>query len=908
MKKNLVICFLVAMSFSVWQTAKADRIGIEDAQRTAQHFVQSRSAGKLMSPSHNVKMTLAHAEPSKTKMAAIDYYVFNASDGNSFVIVAGDDRAVSVLGFGQGSLDMTDIPCNMQWLLDFYQEQMDYLYEHPGLEVTKPAPSLNASAIEYVPMLTSDWSQGSPYNNLCPEHDGELCVTGCVATAMAQVMYYWRHPQSCPSVVGYRLPWMTLPELAATTFEWNSMLDVYTGQYTASQARAVAKLMRYCGQAVKMDYGVDGSGATVANQLHAMKFMGYNSNATMVNRSSYNASTWTSMMLSDLANGYPILYSGSGTAGGHAFVVDGYDGSIEMFHINWGWASRGNGYFALGAFDVLDYSFNSQQQMLRLIFPNNPKAPETAYDFMVDGIYYKYDNNNSNQAIVTCKDSQFNSYRGEIVIPQQVTYNGREMTVTAVGKNAFRDCKYLTSVSMPATVKVIDDYAFRSATALQDVVFPEQLEVINNQAFTNCISLKTVYLSRPVREIGYRAFENCKGLTRLDIDDLQSWIDLRLDGYYSTPLLYAHHLFIDGVEVKHLVLPDNMTSVADYKFAGFSGMTSLTLPQGLVSIGVSAFEGCSSLTSLEFPASLTTLSNSAFKNCLGLLELTLDSTLQRVGGEAFSGCSGLETVDFRGPVEHIGTDAFLGCTGLQRAKAANMETWLSIGFGNEYANPLALAHRLVADGQEVTSLSIPRSVDKIGNYAFYGFDELTEVVIGNHVTAIGTSAFARCKGLKQVAIGDGVTLIGEKAFSTCGALESLTIGSSVNDIKDRAFIACLSLKEVICRAVVPPVPDNVIWFSNATCSNAVLKVPKASVLSYRKTGEWSRFTHIEGVDMSTGLAGDINEDGEVNIADVNALIDIIMTGKANRGANIDVNGDGEVNIADVNALIEMILH
>lgn len=896
--------WLILVSLLIPFTLVAARVDADAARAVAREFVASRSQGTTLKAA-NVSMTLSHVELTSWNASLVDYYIFNTTDGKGFVIVSGDDRAEQVLGYGDGNIDMTDIPCGLQWLLDTYKEQLEYLHAHPLAVVETSSQTLKSSGVQYLPLLTSDWSQSEPYYNQCPLYEGVHCVTGCIATAMAQVMYFWRYPQSSPTVRGYRLPWMQLPDLPPTTFEWDDMLDRYTGYYTEAQGEAVAKLMRYCGQACSMDYGVDGSGAYVHTQLAALKLMNYNPGATMVEKKNYSVEDWNSMMLRELESGYPLLYSGSGQAGGHSFVLDGYDGNQGKYHINWGWAAKGNGYFALGAFNVRDYTFNSQQQMLLMVHPATTPEIAQRYDFEVDGIYYKI-GDNDDDAVVSCKDTRYNSYSGNVMVPEHVTWKGRTLAVTAVGKDAFRDCDNLYSVTLPNSVKLIDERAFRSASRMTEVVMPGQLESIGALAFTNCISLERVYLPSSVREIGYHAFLNCTGLNRVDVDNVQSWIDIALEGYYSSPLLYAHRLFAGGQEVKHLVIPNSTVSLPDYKFAGFSGMDAVSFNEELVSIGTSTFEGCSSLSSLDFPESLTTIGLESFKDCTGLQDLVLTESFQHIGQGAFKGCNSVKSVDFKGAVDVIETDAFDGCENLISVMTTDLGSWFDNGFQNEKSNPLSIAHRLYVNGEEITGLVIPDDISSIGDYLFYGFSGMTSLTMGNNVEKIGKSAFAQCKGLTQLTIGEGVTAIGEKAFSTCSNLQSVVIGSNVQSIADKAFIACLNMTDVTCRPLVPPVAANVMWFSNATCSKAVLMVSRDVVAAYKKANEWNRFSEIVGIEIHDDLKGDVNIDGEINIADVNVLVDVIFADNRIKTYH-DVNGDGEVNIADVNAIIDMIL-
>ena len=370
---NYVKSLMLVMFALVAANMTAANVDSRAAQTKAVQFLNSQPGTMFMASPSNVQ--LAYTEVSKFDNSLADYYVFNAKDGSAFVIVAGDDRAEEILGYGDKALDMDRIPCNMKWWLDQYQRQMEYLYANPKLEVIKPSKLLAGQlTLTVSPLLTCNWDQEAPYYNQCPTRNGSYCLTGCVATAMAQVMYYWKYPAEAPALSAYTTSTrhIQVAALPGTTLDWNNMLDTYTSNnYNSTQAAAVATLMRYCGQSCIMDYDISsagGSGAYCEDQLTGMIAFGYNSGATCIDRDNYSASAWNAMMQEDLAAGRPILYAGDDSwAGGHAFVVDGYNGS--KYHVNWGWSGDGNGYFALDAFSVDGYTFSSYQQMLYQIYP-----------------------------------------------------------------------------------------------------------------------------------------------------------------------------------------------------------------------------------------------------------------------------------------------------------------------------------------------------------------------------------------------------------------------------------------------------------------------------------------------------------------------------------------------------------
>ena len=359
--QSLVLSLSVIMSMNV----SAAGVDVVDAHNTALQFLNHRQGSVLSA--HPQELMLVHAEKSKADARLADYYVFNAADGSAFVIVAGDDRAVDVLACGNHAIDMNDVPCNMQWLLSHYKSQMEYLRSHPDVKMR----ATRQNSVVVSPLVSCTWNQRSPFYNQCPTSGTQHCLTGCVATAMAQVMHYWKYPTQAPALDGYtsEINGITVGALPGGIFDWDNMLDVYPTNATTQQKDAVAMLMRYCGQACYMAYGTSGSGAYSDDELEGMKKFGYNGAAVLLDRDEYSADEWSAMIEEQLAAGCPILYGGvdPDKNAGHAFVVDGCGGG--MYHINWGWSGSGDGYFVLDAFTTMNLKYSSDQQMLYQVYP-----------------------------------------------------------------------------------------------------------------------------------------------------------------------------------------------------------------------------------------------------------------------------------------------------------------------------------------------------------------------------------------------------------------------------------------------------------------------------------------------------------------------------------------------------------
>ena len=391
---NYVKSLLLAMMALSVATMTAAGVDSRAAQAKAIQFMNSLSGTRMMASGANVKLT--HAEPSAVSAKANDYYVFNY-DGGGYVIVSGDDRAEEILGYGSGYMDVDNLPENVAWWLGQYKQQMEWLIANPDaqVETTTQFMSTMRTATTVPMLMSSTWDQEEPYYNQCPKYNGEYCMTGCVATAMAQVMYYWKYPTSSSSISGYGGGYwggMSVPALPATTFNYNLMLLSYChwdwdnsvlvqDTYTDEQAQEVAKLGRYCGQAVEMNYSPDGSGAYTSDQLAAMKQFGYSQSAQYVQKSgwyssSYTTAQWEAMIRTELDAGRPILYAANDpSAGGHAFICDGYN-SDNKYHFNFGWYGTCDGWYVSTALNMIhrdgeELHFNTGHEMLTGVEPTS---------------------------------------------------------------------------------------------------------------------------------------------------------------------------------------------------------------------------------------------------------------------------------------------------------------------------------------------------------------------------------------------------------------------------------------------------------------------------------------------------------------------------------------------------------
>ena len=358
MKKFLIFASVLLATLA---TATAAPVTPSQAQQAAKQFMQERRPGVI------VQSTPVSRTPRKMNGHATvtqpNYYIFNTTNNKGYVIVSGDDRTTSILGFtDSGSFDPTNIPANMRGWLENYDKQIQALDELGvlGTGFSTPRPTRNSIS----PLVTSHWDQGAPYWDHCPEFMditeegdtvGELAYTGCVATSMAQIMNYYKFPLTISQPIPSYLVTFYMNEeygvfetdmLEPMYFDWDNMKDRYTGAETQAEKDAVAWLMLYAGCAAHMQYGLNASSTSDPYIPTALNDY-FNYDAKLVYRSDYDQAQWEDMIYNELVEGRPMIYNGrAGTGGGHSFVCDGYAYG-DYFHINWGWGGLGDGYFVL---------------------------------------------------------------------------------------------------------------------------------------------------------------------------------------------------------------------------------------------------------------------------------------------------------------------------------------------------------------------------------------------------------------------------------------------------------------------------------------------------------------------------------------------------------------------------------
>ncbi len=363
MKKTLFTLLFLFAGILLW----ASPVSMESAQKVAakfyKHYVPAKSAVIIDSYASDYQGT-------------VTYYTFIFENGD-FVLVSADDAIIPILGYSdQGNFDKNNIPENAKfWFQEYNKEIKQIIDANIDNSVTLTEWNkinnniFNDTKLVVTPLLATTWDQGQYYNALCPTASGgpgNHVYTGCVATAMSQIMRKWSYPTIGVGTHTYTDPTYgsLTANYGATTYNWASMANNVTSSNTA-----VATLMYHAGVSVNMTYGVSGSGAyswDVPNAL--ISYFNYSTTAEMQIQANFTTPNWITMLKNELDNARPVYYSGDNGSEGHAFVCDGYNSSSQ-FHFNWGWSGYANGYFAIGSLNPAGSTFNQNNMAVIRIQP-----------------------------------------------------------------------------------------------------------------------------------------------------------------------------------------------------------------------------------------------------------------------------------------------------------------------------------------------------------------------------------------------------------------------------------------------------------------------------------------------------------------------------------------------------------
>lgn len=380
MKIKLILFVFLFCSFSLFLNAK--NVSVADARVVAKNVFLEKYQNRFPAEK-SISINITNEFTVSENGIAV-YYVFN-SDNSGFIIIAADDIIQPVLGYSfENNYSSTDQPPQFtSWMKTYALQIADAISLNltPSVEIAQEWKRIMKPASEFSPkkeimdvaeLLTTQWDQGSYYNALCPVDaagpSGRV-YAGCVATAMGQVMNYYKYPAQGTGSNSYYSSYGTLSaNFAATTYDWNAMVNQLNSLNTP-----VATLLYHCGVSVDMNYAPDGSGAMMTDAVYSLKnYFKYSSSVTSAYKSAYTTTNWENLLKTELDNSRPMMYAGydPSSGSGHAWVCDGYQGT-NFFHFNWGWSGYYNGFYYLNSLNPGGNVLTNGQHCIYNIYPGS---------------------------------------------------------------------------------------------------------------------------------------------------------------------------------------------------------------------------------------------------------------------------------------------------------------------------------------------------------------------------------------------------------------------------------------------------------------------------------------------------------------------------------------------------------
>ena len=811
--------YVLLLTLVVALSAMANPIDRQQARQQAEKFLQTKGMALGGEAARAIGRT---SSTSKQPL-----YVFNASNNRGFVIVAGDDRVDPIIGYTtRGSFDDGDLPENFRAWLEGYAAQLKAIEANEAKPAKNMAARIQQPAIE--PLIRTNWNQGNPYNLRTPTYkgdDGEYYhyVTGCVATALAQVMYYYQWPESCPAIPGYTYQSgkYSMPDLPATTFKWDQMKLKYDYDESGEAADAVAELMLYVGQANEMSYNQGGSAAYIHRKVMAETF-GYSRNMYTAGRSDYTTAEWEDLIYQELAADRPVLYDGQSDKSGHQFICDGYDGD-GFFHINWGWGGGSDGYFVLSL--------------------ANPDEKGIGGGEGTGGYAY------GQSAVIGFQPGSSD----EPEIPR-ITFVARNFTAATYSRTSgdvdFEDittnsCYFWASYNCdPTTTYPIEaGWALWQDGQILNVLATQEITIDNREGSTSYYGPETFSFGAGLADGSYRIVFvwRAQGSSDWTVASTKEALyaeisgnTLSIRGVNADPVTYTVNEVRYTGEMTQGTTNSatvNLTNTCDayqqtvYFWMSNSGTWSL-VGQGI---------GC-----VE-PGQTGDVNLTFIQESPGTFDVKITSDDE--GNEVMwtSTVTIYELV--RTTIDGI-TYSYVADWDYTNIVDADVEII--------YGNPLVIPASITVGDKTYR-------VKKIEDQVFYGIRP-SSLTIEPGIEEIGSYNFWNVNGLKELVIPEGVKIIGNSVFQYCYGLREVTLPSTLTSLGDYAFGGCYRLTTVTSNMIQPcKINRNVFTYKDEDEEffiKAALYVPVGTKANYQHADGWKEFSPIyEGRLETTTIDG-----------------------------------------------------
>lgn len=879
--------FIVILCLGLYvESSLAQTVCFNEAKTIAKNHLLKAGTSTLKSgriKSENVRFKLAKAEIENKDTL---FYIMNDLEDNAFVIVSADERAWPILGYStQGTFDEGNQPDAFKAWMEERGKEIAFIKANNLQANEKTIDEWNqlksatiasqTSGVE--PLLKTTWDQGCYYNEQCPADAVGYCghvPTGCVATAMAQIMKYWNYPENgvgssfLDSKYGQQFA-----DFGASTYNWQQMPNSLT-----SSNNEIAKLMFHCGVATSVWYCTGGSSIYTGNVPGALvKNFSYSPNVRYISRGTTNSVDWTTMLRRELDSKRPVIYTGYSTVG-HAFVCDGYQND-NYFHFNWGWGGSKDGYFYVENLTPAIEFMKGQEAIINICPKDFPQG--------FNGVCLA-----TNSLLLSASKSitpvtLLSSVNWTVSCDQPWlkanVYSGQagSINLEIIVEENSTESQRVGNVTISTT-----EYGSRKLTITQPPKINVRPGELKNILAGKMADFKSLSL---VGSIDARDFKTMRDeMPMLETIDLanasivaysgtEGTFDNRSQAYEANTIPgYAFKRDDDkdtiSSNLQRFIFPLSARAIDSYAFNKCANLNTIDIPEPISDIRMLSFAFCWFLTTINIPSTVKTIGNQAFMLCDRLQYINVDknnANFSSLEGVLFDKnqttlikCPTNKQGSYQIPsaVKKIASNAFSSrvLNLINIPASVDLIESGAIGFCNasvivdqssaKYSSADGVLYNknkseiLFCPSSKKGTFSIPETVIRIGSESFAGAN-ISSVVIPRSVTSIGNLAFNSCIELQSVEIPSSVRTIEDWAFPCCYELETVKIPSTVATIGDWAFNCCTSLKSITVGHAVPlKIAEHV--FFNFDKSKCILYVPFGSKAAYQSADQWRDFTNI----------------------------------------------------------------
>lgn len=806
--KRIYIWFLIFVLSIL--TANAQTVSESTAHSRAEAFfaTQATNAPGRGNSAQSASLTLAYTSQGNGNTR---FYVYNRGENDGFVIIGGDESVQEILAYSnQGHFDSTLSNPNLKWWVETTEQGINR-----ALRANARYQSAGGDGTHVDPLLTTQWGQDDPYNALTPIASlGDStwhCPTGCVATAMAQVLNYHQYPSAGIGTCYYwKIGLSSAPfevDLSTMQFDWSNMKDNYKNGYTQAEKDAVATLMYACGASVQMEYGANESGASDIKIAQALRNnFGYTAS---------NAEFSLETIKSELLARNPLIYCG----GTHCMVIDGYDAQ-NLVHLNMGWDGQGDGYYALN--NMNGYASNGKVFVVQKPSENDPNYLNVTIGDVVYNLF-----GGSHTAYV---EYASNNMISSIIVPPFVEYNGQFYDVIRLDNSCFENYAELSSVILPEGLEEIGDYAFMGCKTLTEINIPNTVKKIEVQAFSYT-GIQRIVLPAGLEQLS--PFIYCSSLSEIVLDSRNPYYEYHGGAIYNR----AQKTMIAVVPQygQPLYIKPGTTAIGDFA-ATATNIPEFIFPSSIKKIGAGAFYGNPRLKRVVLPDSCETV-RCAFHTNDSLEYMYVPKSV------GFLDISG-----------HIQWGAEMShCPNLQEIEISPENPYYTVIGNQVYSKDTLILYKSTVNTSD--SVFLPTKTQFVDESAF-SYCRMKYIDI-SHIEGFDDLVFSNCKNLETINIPEGIRFIPGSEFFNCSNLKELTLPSTLLGILGvPAFGNCNKLLFVNCNFTQP---FTIIDEYSQTCVfpvNGILTVPQGTKSVFENAEGWKDFTIVEKAENP--LVGEID--------------------------------------------------